>query len=264
MEKSKTLVTAGIVSYGAAEEVVKAANSITEHTKDVNLRLMILDNASPDGTTEQLKNTTFAKNVFLKCSSKNVGFGKAHNLIFHMLNKTTKSKYHAVINPDIVLENDTISQICAWLDQHPDVVMVTPQLRFPDGSLQQTPKRFPSLLALTARQLRLPFLKKVEQHYLMLDHDLSKPTDVEFCSGCFFVIRSDIYAKMGGFDPRYFVYVEDADITRKALKYGRAVYYPDAWVYHAWHRDANKKWKNFFMQINSMLQYWHKWGFKWI
>ena len=96
----------------------------------------------------------------------------------------------------------------------------------------------------------------------MLDEDLSQPTDVGFCSGCFFVMRSEVYQKMGGFDPRYFVYVEDADITRQALQYGRAVYLPLVSVYHAWHRDANKKLKNFLMQLGSMFKYWRKWGFK--
>ena len=58
------------------------------------------------------------------------------------------------------------------------------------------------------------------------------------------------------------MYVEDADITRKAQEYGKVMYVPEAHVYHAWHRDTKKKWKNFWMQIRSMLRYWRKWGFR--
>lgn len=264
VEQNKTLVTAGIVAYGGAEEVAQAAISVAEHTQGVDLHLMILDNASPDGAGNQLQKMQFPKNVQLKCSQTNLGFGKGHNFIFQFLNQNQKSKYHAVINPDITLDTDAITEICRWMDNHPDVTMVTPRLMFPDGTEQQTAKRYPSLMALAARQLPLPFLKGVEKHYLMLDEDLTKPTDVQFCSGCFFVMRSDIYQKMGGFDPRYFVYVEDADITRQALQYGRAIYLPQVSVYHAWHRDANKKLKNFTMQLGSMFKYWHKWGFKFI
>ena len=264
MENNRTIVTAGIVAYGSAQEVAQAACSVAEHTKDVCLKLMVLDNASPDGTADYLRRTKFPQNVQLKCSKENLGFGKAHNLIFQSLNQTEQSKYHAVINPDITLDSDAISEICRWMDEHPDVVMVTPRLLFPDGREQQTAKLYPSFMALLSRQLPLPFLKKVEQHYLMLDEDLTKPTDVQFCSGCFFVMRSEVYRKMNGFDPRYFVYVEDADITRQALQYGRAVYLPTVSVYHAWHRDANKKLKNFFMQIHSMFKYWRKWGFRFL
>lgn len=75
-------------------------------------------------------------------------------------------------------------------------------------------------------------------------------------------MRSDVYCKMGGFDQNYFVYVEDADITRQALRYGRVMYLPQFSVYHAWHRDARRKLRNFSMQIKSMFMYWSKWGFR--
>ena len=88
------------------------------------------------------------------------------------------------------------------------------------------------------------------------------PQEIEFCTGCFFVMRTEAFRRMGGFDEGYFMYVEDADITRKAQEYGKVMYVPEAHVYHAWHRDTKKKWKNFWMQIRSMLRYWRKWGFR--
>ena len=75
-------------------------------------------------------------------------------------------------------------------------------------------------------------------------------------------MRTEAFRRMGGFDEGYFMYVEDADITRKAQEYGKGMYVPEAHVYHAWHRDTKKKWKNFWMQIRSMLRYWRKWGFR--
>lgn len=258
----ETLVTAGIVAYGGAAEVAQAACSVARNTQGVQLRLMVLDNASPDGAGEELRRMPMPENVQIVCGEQNVGFGQGHNRIFAALNKDGLSRYHAVINPDITLDSDAITRICGWMDEHPDVAMVTPRLLYPDGREQYTPKRYPTLLALLARQINLPFLRGVERHYLMLDEDLSVPTDVGFCSGCFFVMRSELYQRMGGFDPRYFVYVEDADITRQALQHGRAVYLPEVTVYHAWHRHTRTKFKNFWMQINSMFKYWKKWGFR--
>ena len=118
---------------------------------------------------------------------------------------------------------------------------------------QYTAKRRPTFAALLARQLPLPFLKGVERHYLMLDEDLSIPREIDFCTGCFFVIRTDVFRRMGGFDESYFMYVEDADITREAQKYGKVFYVPVTYVHHAWHRDPNKKLSSFTMQILSLI-----------
>ena len=68
---------------------------------------------------------------------------------------------------------------------------------------------YTSFLALLARQVPLPFLKGVERHYLMQDEDLSCPQEIEFCTGCFFVMRTEAFRRMGGFDEGYFMYVED-------------------------------------------------------
>ena len=58
--------------------------------------------------------------------------------------------------------------------------------------------------------------EKTEEHYLMLDEDLTVAREIDFCTGCFFVIRPEAFRQMGGFDEGYFMYVEDADLTRKA------------------------------------------------
>jgi len=255
----KTTASACIVVYGGGEEAAKAARSLIAHTQGVSLTLTLVDNASPDGSGARLLNEDFGEQVRVVCLPRNVGFGSGHNTVL----PTLESKYHFVVNPDITVEDDAVSTLCAWMDKHPDVVMATPRLLFPDGREQYTAKRTPSFLALLSRQVPLPFLKEVERHYQMRDEDLTKPQEIGFCTGCFFVIRTDVFRKMGGFDEGYFMYVEDADITRKAQSYGKVMYVPAAHVFHAWHRDANKKWKNFWMQVRSMFRYWRKWGFQW-
>ena len=258
MVVQKTPVTASIVTYNGYEEAVQAARSVLQHTQGVALQLFLIDNDSPDGTGARLEQTDFGGAAEVIRLPKNIGFGSGHNQVLPRLN----SRYHAVINPDIELSEDSISALCAWMDEHPDVVMTTPRLRFPSGEEQFTAKRRPTFAALLSRQVPLPFLKKIERHYLMLDEDLSVPREVDFCTGCFFVMRSDVFAKIGGFDEGYFMYVEDADITRKAQKHGKVMYVPVTEVSHAWHRDANRKWKNFWMQVSSMFRYWKKWGFR--
>lgn len=251
-------VSASVVMYGGAEETQVCLTSLAEQTKGVSLRVYLVDNHSPNGALEQVETLGVPTNTTTIPLSENVGFGRGHNAVLPFL----QSKYHAVINPDIVLQSDILSGMARWMDEHPDVAICTPALVFPDGKPQYIGKRKPALLPLLARQTNFSFLKTYENHYLMLDEDLSKPTDVEFCSGSFFLIRTDIFKKIGGFDPKYFMYVEDADITQKALQHGRAVYLPQFTVVHAWHRAAHKQIKQFFWQCRSMFRYFCKWGFR--
>ncbi len=249
--------SACVVSYGNYSEVLNAINSVTTHTKNVNLSLFVVDNASPDGTGEKLLSSSTGQSWQVLVQEQNLGFGSGHNVVLPLIN----SKYHAVINPDIVLSEDAISTLCDYLEKNEDVVMVTPRLVFENGQEQYTSKRAPTFMALLSRQLPLPFLKKFELYYQMRDKDLTKVQEIDFCTGCFFVMRTDVFKKIGGFDEGYFMYVEDADITRKAKEHGKVMFVPCATVMHKWHRTPNKKLKHFFMQIKSMFRYWKKWGF---
>ncbi|MEG0803583.1 MAG: glycosyltransferase family 2 protein [Pygmaiobacter sp.] len=252
-------VSASMVTYCGAEEAAAGVRSLLAHSEGCELAFYVIDNASPDGAGAMLARE-FDKDarVEVLCLPTNIGFGSGHNTVLGRLS----SEYHVVLNPDITVDSDVLAQLCRYLDAHPDVVMVTPQLRFPDGSAQNVAKRQPTFLALLARQLHLGILKKYEDHYLMLDEDLSMEQDVQFCSGCFFVMRTAVFQAIGGFDENYFMYVEDADLTRKALQQGRVVYQPACYVYHAWHRTTKRSAKHFWMQVHSMGRYFKKWGFQ--
>ena len=259
-EMQKTKVSAGIVTYGGYEEASAAARSILQQTKQVQLTLYLIDNASPDDTAQRIEQEFSGQpGVEIIRLEKNLGFGGGHNAVLDRL----ESEYHVVANPDILLDTDAISALCAYLDEHPEVVMVTPRLYFPDGREQYVPRRSPSVMALLSRQLPLPFLKKYEDHYLMRDEDLDKEQELGFCTGCFFVIRTEALRRIGGFDQRYFMYVEDADLTREAMKLGKVVYWPGTKVIHAWHRIPSKKLSSFLRQLWSMGIYFRKWGFRW-
>lgn len=254
-----TRVSVAVVMYGGAEETYQCLQSIAEQTKGKEFIVYLVDNASPDGELEKLLDMALPDCVQVLPQEENRGFGAGHNVVLPLL----KSEYHAVVNPDILLKDDALSAMALWMDEHSDVVMTTPHLVFPDGREQNIAKRRPAFLPLIARQLNIKALQKYQDHYLMLDEDLTKPVDVEFCSGCFFMMRTDVFKKMNGFDEGYFMYVEDADITQKARKYGRAVYLPQVTVTHAWHRAAHRNLRQFLWQIKSMGRYFKKWGFRW-
>ncbi len=249
-------ISASVVMYGSPEETLNCIKSLCAHTKDSCIYLV--DNASPDDALKKLCENEPPKEVVVLPQKQNKGYGSGHNVVLPLLN----SRYHAVVNPDILLNDDALNAMADWMDKNPDVVITTPHLVFPNGQEQLLAKRRPALLPLLARQFSLKFLKKYERHYLMQDEDLAKPTDVQFCSGSFFLIRTNVFKKMGGFDEKYFMYVEDADITQKALRFGRAVYLPHVTVVHEWQRKAHGNMRQFVWQAKSMFRYFCKWGFK--
>lgn len=252
------LVSASIVMYGGAPEVKACLQSAQKVPLPADFKLFLIDNHSPDHALSTLQQEGLPDFVVPVQKTENTGFGSGHNSVLSRLD----SRYHTIVNPDIIFVEDPFGPMADYMDAHPDVAILIPRLIYPDGRPQYVAKRRPALLPLLARQFHFSFLKKYENHYLMLDEDLTKPTDVEFCSGSFFMIRTDVFKEISGFDEKYFMYVEDADITQKALLHGRAVYLPDVTVAHAWHRAAHRQIRQFFWQLKSMFRYFKKWGFR--
>lgn len=250
-------VSGCIVSYNGAEEVLRAAGSLLKETRDCCFTLYLVDNASPDGTGEVLAKQPWPENVKVIRLPQNVGFGKGHNTVLPLL----ESDIHFVLNPDIFVDNNVLCEMAGWISGHKRAVMATPKLLFPSGEVQVLPKRRPTVLGLLARQ-GVPGLKKHGDRYAMLDRDLSMPQKIQFCTGSFFGIRTQVYQQMGGFDEHYFMYVEDADITQKALQRGEVWYLPQFHAYHEWHRAPQKSLRPFFQQVKSMGRYFGKWGFR--
>lgn len=260
-------LSATIVVYNGAEEALAAAASVLRYTQKYALTLYLVDNASPDhaGDTLQaaLTDGTLAcgqnQKVRVICSPENKGFGGGHNLVLPELT----SDYHFILNPDILVESDVLSDMADWMEQHPQAVMARPGLKFPDGKEQILPLQKCSAMALVYRQLpQLGFLKRFNDRYVMADADLSKPTKIEFCTGSFAMLRTDVMKKMGGFDEGYFMYVEDADLTQKARQEGDVYLLPQFTAIHAWHRAPHTDSSHFKMQMKSMLRYFSKWGFR--
>ena len=249
-------ISASIVVYNSPEDAFKTVETVLENTKDLDFDLFVIDNNSADKIGENLK-AKFSQPHYILLD-ENVGFGRGHNKVLDKIN----SKYHFIINPDILINQNTIKNLCEFMDAHPDCAICCPQVLNPDGTVQYLAKRRPTLSALLSRRIHKGPFKKIEDRYLAMELDHSKPFEAEFCTGCFSVIRTDVFKKIKGFDETYFLYFEDADITMEAKKHGKAYYTPDATVVHMWHRETAKSFKPFMQQLKSMFIYMKKWGYK--
>ena len=257
-------MSACIVAYCDYEEVCAAVRSVLAHTPSPDFRLFVVDNASPDGCGQKLLAEDFGDpRVTVRALPENLGFGKGHNSVLPDL-AAMGSEIHFILNPDILLTADTLTGIAAWMAGHPGAALATPQRFSPAGPRPEVPRRQPTPWLLLARQLAERFPRgvfaKANDHYLMRDEDLSAVREIEFCTGSFAAIRTEIFAKIGGFDPEYFMYVEDADLTQKALRCGKAYLLPQFSAIHAWHRAPMRDAGRFRMQLVSMGRYFKKWG----
>ena len=230
----------------------------------------MVDNASPDGSGQQLTaaakdgtlRTAPGQTVQVLCRLENGGFGTGHNTVLSLLH----SRVHFILNPDVIIHDDILPQMAQWLLDHPGVVMAAPQLYFPDGRIQNLPRRKPTPWLLLARQLAPRFggvMQKADEHYTMQDEDLTIPRPIEFCTGSFSAVDTAAFKAVGGFDEGYFMYVEDADLTQKMRTRGKAYLVPQYTAIHAWHRAAHRSLKPFLWQLRSLLRYFSKWGFAW-
>ena len=247
------MVTESIVTYNNISTIAKTLETLFGETKDIDFKLYVLDNGSSDGTPEYIEKNY--PDVTVIRSGKNVGFGAGHNIIINQV----ESKYHAVINPDIVLTQNAVKKMADYMDGNPEIGLLSPRICFPDGRDQILGKRNPHLKYLVASRLRGDEPSKLLKEYAMLDCDLSKPTEIENATGCFMFIRTDVLKSIGGFDDGFFMYFEDADLARRINEISKCVYYPDAVVNHVWGRDSKRNFKLMLVHINSMLRYFRKW-----
>ena len=250
----KTTVSACVVTYNNQDCAKTAVETVVLNTKNTALSMYVCDNNSTDRTIDSLKDI---ENVNIIRLPKNQGFGKAHNVVLDKID----SKYHAVINPDIIINSDVISAIAEFMDENTDVVMATPKILNADGSEQHLPKLTPSFKYVLLGRLGAVFkpFKKYRDFYTKSNEHITKPYEVDFCTGCFFVIRTDVFKKLGGFDDRFFMYFEDADITRRAKQYGKTVFLPQFSVTHMWERASAKKLKYLIIHLTSYFKYMIKW-----
>lgn len=249
-------ISASIVVYNSPEDAIKTVETVLCNTKDMDFDLYVIDNNSPEKIGEKLRAQFPQPNYILL--KENLGFGKGHNQVLDKIH----SKYHFIINPDIVINQNTVKALCDFMDSHPDCAICCPKVLNPDGTVQYIAKRRPTLSALLARRIHKGPFKKIEEKYLAKEMDHDQSFEVEFCTGCFSVVRTDVFKKIQGFDPQYFLYFEDADITMEAKKHGKAYYTPSATVIHMWHRETAKSFKPFMLQLKSMFIYMKKWGYK--
>lgn len=248
--ENEIFISAAIVTYNDGEKAANACRSIIENTKKYPLKLYVIDNASSDGTADMLATI---EGVNLIRNKENIGFGAAHNMVLN----EQMGICHFIINPDIVFSDDVLSKLTDFHIENTDIVLSMPKIQNPEGSEQKLPKEVPTFKRLFLGRLAPlgGMFRKIRNEYTWSDRDITDVTDIDFCSGCFSCVRSDVFKKLGGYDERFFMYLEDADLTVRAKKHGRVVINPNVAVTHLWERESAKSLKYLLIHTVSCFKF---------
>lgn len=245
-----------IVTYNNEAVIYSTIKSIIDCIPyNLTYILYIIDNNSSDKTKEIIKN--MKGNIEIIELDVNKGFGFGHNVILNRL----ETKYHLVVNPDIIVENsDQIKNMFEYMEANNDTGMLSPLIVNPDLTIQYLCKTNPTFFDLFIRRISPNLFPKRQNRYIMKDTGYNKIMNIEHASGCFMFFRTNIFKVIKGFDTNFFMYMEDSDITRRVNCISKVIFYPDARVVHAWARGSHKSYKLSLIHTQSMIKYFIKWG----
>ena len=208
--------------------------------RPATLQLVLVDNAgigqgrSVLGTGAGARIASLAERVDVLDSQGNVGYGQGHNLALAI----ALAPYHLILNPDVELAHDALSTALAFLDAHPEAGLLAPYVANRAGQQEFLCRRYPTLLDLAARGF-LPrrggrlFDKRLSRYEMRSEMSEGRPVwDAPIVSGCFMLFRSSVLKRLNGFDPRYFLYFEDYDLSLRTGRIARIVYVPAVRIVH--------------------------------
>jgi GT2 family glycosyltransferase len=247
-------ISLSIVTYNNENIIERTVQSIVSHLENkFNYILYVIDNSSIDNTVQKVESCT--GNIVLIRNKKNLGFGAAHNIVLDKID----SKYHIVVNPDITIVNEVINDMYEYMESNKEIGLLTPLVKHPDGRIQYLCKRNPTVTDLFIRLVLPNHFKKRQDYFTMKESGYDKPFEVEYATGCFMFFRTEIFKILNGFDEHIFLYLEDADITRRVNQISKTIFFPYNYVVHDWQRGAHKKLKLMWINVKSAMWYFGKW-----
>jgi GT2 family glycosyltransferase len=214
-----------------------------------------------DNSTTPLQHELFAHpRVHYVYAGENLGFGKAHNRAIAMVGRTSDA--HLLLNPDISFNAHVLPELGQFLGANHYVGAVMPRITYPDGSLQRLCKLLPTPVDLILRRF-VPSKRikaKINERYELHGLTQDRPSCVPSLSGCFLLIRTELLSRVGGFDERFFMYMEDVDLVRRIGDIAETLYLPSVQVVHAYAKGSYLNRRLLGYHMRSAIEYFNKWG----
>jgi len=228
-----------IVNWNTQDDLSQAISSVLAADSGLALEVIVLDNASEDGSPEMVR-TRFPEVTLIE-GDENVGFSRGYNRAA----RETSGRYLLILNPDTVTHSGALKTIVDFMDSHPDAGAVGPRLLNSDGTIQYSCRRFPQPMAAILRNTILGRFvpgNRFTREYLMADWDHNAIREVDWVSGAAMCIRRETWDQVGGFDEGFFMYAEDIDWCLRAQQAGwKICYIPQAVIDHRIGRSSDQR-----------------------
>lgn len=250
-------VSVVIVVWNAKKYVLECLESLREHCAKVCWEVIVVDNASTDGSAE-LVAERFPEFKLIR-NPENFGFAKANNIGIAQ----SSGDYVCLVNSDVKFLDDCVSPMIEYLSKNRTVAMVGPKMLAPDGKVWRSTMRFPTIWNYFCRALGVDIAFKKSRLFgglLMSDFDHQTTTSVEVLNGWFVVVRRDAMDRVGMLDPQFFMYGEDVDWCYRFRKAGEGVvFFAEAGAIHYGGASSSHAPLRFYLELyRATWQYWRK------
>ncbi|MDR0834438.1 MAG: glycosyltransferase family 2 protein [Candidatus Symbiothrix sp.] len=210
-----------IVNYNVKLFLEQCLNSVLASSMIADTEIIVVDNASTDGSREYLP-PLFPQVKFV-LSPENLGFAKANNRAI----KQAQGDYVLLLNPDTLIGTDTLVHVCRFMDEHPDAGALGVQMLDETGAyLPESKRGFPTLWVSLCKLLGF----NGRYHLTHLDKDQVHEVDV--LAGACMLMRKEVVQATGGFDEAFFMYWEDTDLAWRIKQAGYKNYYVPEKIVH--------------------------------
>ena len=219
-----------VVSWNVKDLLRQCLQSLLESDCAPQLEIVVVDNASHDGSTAMVQ-TEFPQ-AKLIASQQNLGFAQGNNVGV----AAASGDFIFLLNPDTKVAPAAIGLLRDYLQAHPAVGTVGPQLRWPDGAVQSSRRRFPTVGSMFWESTLLEQWwpqNRVAQAYKFADQPDTASMPVDWVVGAALFIRRGVWEAVGPIDEAFFMYFEETDWCRRCVQAGWEIHYvPAAQVVH--------------------------------
>jgi hypothetical protein len=244
-----------IVEYHSVEEIRQCAAAFREHVS-LPIEIVVSSNSCYDQSQREAI-VAEMPGVRWLFNARNGGFAYAMNEGL----RQACGRYRVIMNSDCVLASPLDGMI-RFMDAHPEVGAIAPQMRDGEGNVQDTARPYVSLPRFVWRQAQRVLLHKTTVLNPRMDY--GKTQTVDWLIGAFIMVSGAAYEATGGLDERYFMYAEDLDWCTRIRQQGfEVVYYPKAVITYKGTRRARSNGKYARIFIRSHVAYWKEFGFLW-
>jgi GT2 family glycosyltransferase len=198
-------------------------------------------------------------------SGANLGYGAANNIAI----RASEADYHLVLNPDVILAGDAIAYALRYMESHRETVLLSPLATGSDGERQYLCKHPPGIWTLFLRGFAPAFVRRrfdrsLQQYEMREETGNGEYAGRFLASGCFMFMRGDALRTAGGFDPAYFMYFEDYDLSLRLARHGTLAFVPTVKIIHHGGGAATKGWRHRIWFLRSALRFFNSHGWRFV